>query len=395
MPANFEPTPAAAQARLAAVRPAAYARSRNALDGAVTGLSPYISHGFLSLRQVLTALHAREPLEVQHKLVYELGWRAYFRHVWQHRGTGILQSLHPGLLPDAAYARSLPDDVLQGQTGLPVIDQAVRQLYQTGWLHNHARMWLASYLVHGRKLHWRTGADWLYAHLLDGDLASNHLSWQWVAGTGSSKPYLFNADNVARYAPPDWHNPGTVIDTAYETLDLHARQPRPWPVSSHRPAPPLAVPALHSAPLDDGWGQPDAAQVAGRDVWLVHPWSLGALPDTLPPDTLVLGVALADFHCQWPWSAARWHFVAQGMAALTPLRWYADAAQLNPVLQQARRVRMLHEPHAALIPLPAVTWEHAPALFPVLAQRFDSFSSWWRQATRGLKDSADLLDQAL
>ena len=88
-------------------------------------------------------------------------------------------------------------------------------------------MWLASYVVHLRKVHWRAGADWLVAHLLDGDLASNHLSWQWEAGTGSNKPYLFNADNVARYAPAQWHSAGSVIDASYETLDAMARSPRP------------------------------------------------------------------------------------------------------------------------------------------------------------------------
>ncbi|MFX7866419.1 FAD-binding domain-containing protein, partial [Acinetobacter baumannii] len=81
-----------------------------------------------------------------------------------------------------AYAAEVPLDVREGRTGVPVVDEAVRVLYRTGLLHNHARMWLASYLVHLRKLHWRAGADWLYGHLLDGDLASNHLSWQWVAG---------------------------------------------------------------------------------------------------------------------------------------------------------------------------------------------------------------------
>jgi deoxyribodipyrimidine photo-lyase len=86
-------------------------------------------------------------------------------------------------------------------------------------------MWLASYVVHVRKVDWRIAADWLYGHLLDGDLASNHLSWQWVAGTGSSKPYLFNADNVARYAPAPWHSSGSVIDQSYEALDRLAREP--------------------------------------------------------------------------------------------------------------------------------------------------------------------------
>ena len=103
--------------------------------------------------------------------------------------------------------------------GIPVIDRAVAELYACGYLHNHVRMWLASYVVHLRKVHWRAGADWLYAHLLDGDLASNHLSWQWIAGTASHKPYLFNADNVARFAPGRWHSPGTAIDRSYEALD--------------------------------------------------------------------------------------------------------------------------------------------------------------------------------
>ena len=86
---NFEPTRQAAQARLAAVQPNDYARTRNALDGAVTRLSPYLTHGFLSLPEVFAAVHARHPLHAQHKFVFELGWRAYFRHVWARLGDGI------------------------------------------------------------------------------------------------------------------------------------------------------------------------------------------------------------------------------------------------------------------------------------------------------------------
>lgn len=181
-----EPTLAAARARISAVRPAAYARTRNALNGAVSGLSPYITHGFVTLAEVVAGVSARGALDVQHKFVYELGWREFFRHVWQHRGDAILRSIHEGPLPEEVYAKELPADIRQGATGVPVVDMAVRELYATGTLHNHARMWLASYVVHLRKVHWRAGADWLYAHLLDGDLASNHLSWQWVAGTGSA-----------------------------------------------------------------------------------------------------------------------------------------------------------------------------------------------------------------
>jgi len=126
-------------------------------------------------------------------------------------------------LPDDAYQVEIPTDVLTARTGIPAIDLTVCELYETGYVHNHARMWLASYLVHLRKVHWHAGAQWMLGHLLDGDQASNHLSWQWVAGTSSSKPYLFNADNVATYAPAHWHSPGTAIDVSYESMDALAR----------------------------------------------------------------------------------------------------------------------------------------------------------------------------
>ena len=383
MPEAFAPTLAAAHARIAAVRPAAYARTRNALDGAVSGLSPYVTHGFVSLRSVLAGVAANHELDVQHKFVFELGWRAWFRHVWQHRGTEILSSLHQGPLPDHAYATELPADIRQGRTGVPVIDQAVRALYATGMLHNHARMWLASYVVHVRKLHWRAGADWLYGHLLDGDLASNHLSWQWVAGTGSHKPYLFNAENVARYAPEAWHSAGSVIDTSYEALDRVAREPAAAPqygAPADRPS--LDEPCLDARPPDDlGLTQPDANAVTGRDVWLVHPWSLGALPAALPPDTLVVGVSVADFHRDWPWSERRWRFVGSRMAELAGQRWYGDADAISTALAGARRVRSLDEPHLSPWLARWSQCEAAPALFPQVDRRCDSFSQWWARAT--------------
>ena len=400
---TFAPTLAAAQARITALRPVAYARTRNALDGAVSGLSPYITHGLVTLADVLAGVASRHAIDVQHKFVYELGWRAFFRHVWQHRGDGIFQSLHEGPLPDDAYARELPADIREARTGVPVVDQAVRALYTTGMLHNHARMWLASYVVHVRKVHWRSGADWLYGHLLDGDLASNHLSWQWVAGTGSGKPYLFNADNVARYAPAAWHSPGSVIDASYEALDRLARQP-----AQRRPSQPALQPAsdrnrlndsrlvveprLSAEPPDElGLMVPDAAAVSGRDVWLVHPWRLGELPAALPADTVVIGIFLADFHRAWPWSEQRWRFVGSRMAALAAQRWHGDAVAIGAALAAARSVRSIVEPHLAPWLARLATCEAAPALFPPVDRRCDSFSQWWARASRGLDSAADLL----
>ncbi|MBC7832273.1 MAG: deoxyribodipyrimidine photolyase [Hyphomicrobium sp.] len=391
----ISPTVAAARALIDAVQPGAYARTRNLLDGAVSGLSPYITHGFVTLADVLGGVTACHALDVQHKFVYELGWRAYYRHVWQHRGDGILRSLHDGPLPDEAYARELPTDIRQACTGVPAIDQAVRTLYATGVLHNHARMWLASYTVHVRKVHWRVGADWLYAHLLDGDLASNHLSWQWVAGTGSSKPYLFNADNVARHAPAVWHSPGSVIDTSYEALDRVAREPARQRRSKHSAqagsAPLVEPPLLADPPGKLGYTARDAVSVIGRDVWLVHPWSLGTLPADLSSDTRVVGVCVADFHRDRPWSERRWQFVGHRMAEITVDRWHCDAAELGTALKGARRVRSLDEPHISPSLARLGECVATPALFPAVDRRCDSFSQWWARASRGLLQVVDLL----
>ena len=70
---------------------------------------------------------------------------------------------------------------------------------ETGYLHNHMRMWMAAYIVHWRKIRWQAGAKWFLEHLLDGDPASNNMSWQWVASTFSHKPYFFNRENLERY----------------------------------------------------------------------------------------------------------------------------------------------------------------------------------------------------
>ena len=385
---GFEPTPAAAQARLAAVRPAAYARTRNHLHGAVTRLSPYLTHGLLSLREVVTHLRRAHGLGLDHKLVQELGWRAWWHHAWRHQGEAIFASLHEGPLPEAAYARELPADVLAACTGVPVIDQSVRALCASGYLHNHARMWLASYLVHVRHVHWRAGGDWMHAHLLDGDLASNHLSWQWVAGTGSHKPYLFNAENVARYAPEDWHSFGSVVDTSYEALEAIAygqRQARlsgvpPGRIRHGSPASGgetldavLVTPQRPGAPCP----APEPAHFAGRAVWLVHPWALDGPPPGLPAGTLVAGLWLDDHHRRWPWSATRWHFVGRRMDAITNAQWRGTAAQWTRALAGAARVSGWQDPH--LGPLsPALGLALRPPAFAEPAAACRSFSQFWR-----------------
>ena len=193
----------AAERQLLALDPVRYGRSRNFLDGAVTGLSPYVRHGVLGLaefkRNLLTRLrHWNDGA----KLISELAWRDFWQRVWLQRGDAISLDLEPlktGHDP-SAYAPELPADLTAAATGLACIDTFSRQLLSIGWLHNHARMWLAAYVVHWRRCSWQAGARWFLQHLLDGDPASNNLSWQWVASSFSAKPYIFNRENLEKYA---------------------------------------------------------------------------------------------------------------------------------------------------------------------------------------------------
>lgn len=398
---RFEPTVTAALARLAAIKPGDYARTRNHLGGAVSKLSPYLTHGFISMPEAARFLDSRHQLDLQNKFAYELGWREFFQHVWRHEGDGILASLHEGALPDAAYAAELPPDIREARTGVPTIDAAVRMLYACGYLHNHARMWLASYIVHLRKVHWRAGADWMLGHLLDGDLASNHLSWQWVAGTGSHKPYLFNAENVTRFSPKgmnEWSAKGTVLDASYEALEALARSPEA--VVTQPLAKGVAEPALHGAPpealvaqLGKAVEPPKAKAAAGREVWLVQPWGLRDLPDRVPPSTLKVGLLLSNFHGAFPWSEQRWRFVLTRMAKLCDEIWLCDAAALKTALAKAKSVRGQMSPHiAAYLQAQMDGWEteFAPTLLGEPGERCASFSQFWARTTAGLRRLTEL-----
>jgi len=193
---------AAALDTLARVDPPTYAATRNHLDGAVSGLSPHIRCGCVTLAEARDAALANvdDPADAA-KFVQELAWRDYYQRVLDTQGDAVWRDIEPWKTGhDAAdYATELPDEVAKARTGLACIDAFVRELIERGSMHNPARLWFASYLVHWRRVHWRAGARFFLQHLLDADLASNNLSWQWVASAFAAKPYIFNRENLERY----------------------------------------------------------------------------------------------------------------------------------------------------------------------------------------------------
>lgn len=376
MTSDFPPTRRAALERVAAIDPRAYARTRNALDGRVTGLGPYLTHGLVTVPEVLAALDMRR-VSRQEKIVFELAWREYWHHVWRHTGDGIFSALHPG--PRGVPGLdAMPADILEARTGVPVIDASVRALYDTGYVHNHARMWVASYVVHVRKVDWRAGARWFYTHLLDGDLASNTLSWQWVAGTFSHRPYLFNDENVAKYAP-SLSKRGTAIDTSYDALDAIARSAQRFGPEPDAPAEGIAEPVAASrADLPDA-PHPDTAK---RSVHLVHPWSLGERPKA----SLVIGVLHTPFHDVHPWSARRWDFVLTRLREVCDVLWQGDLRDLAPALQGAESVEAVATPNPGYrdaLPALCGTVHPAPRAFADPPTLKRSFSQFWHGLDHG------------
>jgi deoxyribodipyrimidine photo-lyase len=180
---------------------ARYAETRDRMDLSGTSeLSPYLCFGMLSARQAaVAALEAREGPDAREGAQVWLGeliWREFYLHILYHFPNVLRESFREPL-------REIPWDNdtrafaawQEGLTGYPVVDAAMRQLRAMGWMHNRARMIVASFLTKDLLIDWRWGERYFMQQLMDGDLASNNGGWQWAAGTGTdAAPYfrIFN-----------------------------------------------------------------------------------------------------------------------------------------------------------------------------------------------------------
>ncbi|MEM6801653.1 MAG: FAD-binding domain-containing protein [Bacteroidota bacterium] len=199
------------------IDPVRYGKSRNFKDGAVTRLSPYISRGVISTKYVFKSLMDRgyKHWEIE-KMIQELAWRDYWQQAWIEKGDEINEDLRQEQ-PEVENFE-MPQAILSAETGIEAVDEAIEEFYQSGYLHNHMRMYIAAIACNMGHSHWKEPARWMYYHLLDGDWASNALSWQWVAGANSNKKYVANQENINKY----WKSRqrGTFLDIAYDEFQF-------------------------------------------------------------------------------------------------------------------------------------------------------------------------------
>jgi deoxyribodipyrimidine photo-lyase len=163
---------------------------------------------------MLHLIRKKYALPEMEKLIQELAWRDYFQRVGQSFPDLCSRDLKNP--QTRAESRELPAALLKARTGIKAIDHAIDQLYETGYMHNHCRMYVASLTCNIANTHWQLPAQWMYYHLLDADFASNACSWQWVAGSFSNKKYVADQQNINRYCYTDQRN--TFLDIPYEHL---------------------------------------------------------------------------------------------------------------------------------------------------------------------------------
>ncbi|MBK1661337.1 FAD-binding domain-containing protein [Paracraurococcus ruber] len=277
-----EPTRAAGLARLADFAPRSgrpYAEGRNHDPGpdrrsAVSGLSPYIRHRLLLESECIAAARAAQGEEAAGKFVQEVLWRSYWKGwlelrpaEWDAYARRVAQAA--AALPAQSGLRRAHAAAARGETGIDCFDAWARDLAETGYLHNHARMWFASIWIFTLRLPWVLGADLFLRHLLDGDAASNTLSWRWVLGSQTpGKHYVARAANIARYTDGRFDPAGALAEDPDPVVEPHAQPPGPLPPAGAAPAGRVALllheDDLHPESLD--LGRAEVVAVAGFAV---------------------------------------------------------------------------------------------------------------------------------
>ena len=230
---TFEPTRQAGTAQLKKFitrTGAHYASQRNYDYGptnrnSVSALSPWIKHRLITQEEVLTQTLAHHSLSASMKFVQEVFWRSYFKG-WMEQHPSVwhsyLNSLETALeaLERDKLRKTDYDEAIAGRTGIDCFDHWCDELKETGYLHNHARMWFASIWIFTLRLPWELGADFFLNHLIDGDATANTLSWRWVGGLHTKgKSYLARPSNIAQFTDGRFDPVGQLSPTAEPLIE--------------------------------------------------------------------------------------------------------------------------------------------------------------------------------
>jgi deoxyribodipyrimidine photo-lyase len=228
-----------------------YARRRNYDLGSpeknqVSYLSPALRHRLLLEEEVVSEVLAQHSFSEVEKFIQEVCWRTYFKGyleqrpgLWHDYLEQVKQLLGAGLGSQEKTYRQ----ALEGETGIAAFDHWVQELKQNHYLHNHARMWFASIWIFTLRLPWALGAHLFLQNLLDGDPASNTLSWRWVAGLHTrGKCYVARASNIAQYTEGRFH-PSGLNENPIPVAENETRSVEPLTAlpTLHEPEPTSAV----------------------------------------------------------------------------------------------------------------------------------------------------------
>jgi deoxyribodipyrimidine photo-lyase len=189
-----------------------------------SSLSPHLHFGEIGPRQILQGIECQTELELTAQdnsdpavYVRELGWREFAHHLLYHYPHTSEQPLDPRFHHFPWQQREQCIEHLsawqQGNTGIPIVDAGMRELWRTGWMHNRVRMIVASLLTKNLGIRWQEGTRWFWDTLVDADLANNTLGWQWTAGCGADAAPFFRIFNPVRQS---------------ERFDLQGRYLRRW-----------------------------------------------------------------------------------------------------------------------------------------------------------------------
>ena len=184
-------------------------------------LSPYISTRLLLEEEVISTALSAYSYEAAEKFIQEVFWRTYWKG-WLEMRPSVwsdylceLSRLH-GLIQSDTQLSTNYEAAICGKTQLDCFNAWIQELVSTGYLHNHARMWFASIWMYTLKLPWELGAEFFLQHLLDGDVASNTLSWRWVAGLHTKgKQYIATAENIGKYTQGRFNPEGLELNSTH------------------------------------------------------------------------------------------------------------------------------------------------------------------------------------